>query len=83
MRGIRETGPTEVPEKPDFPTIGNFFSNHWKNGGNFFQSLENLRKNFPIIGKIGPVFPTIGKKFSNRWKIPRARKGFAFWAGNG
>jgi hypothetical protein len=32
-----------------FPTIGNFFSNHWKNGGNFFQSLETI---FPIIGKL-------------------------------
>ena len=35
---------------------------------NFFQSLENCRKIFPIIGKIGPVFPTIGNFFSNRWK---------------
>ena len=35
---------------------------------NFFQSLENGRKNFPIIGKMGRIFPTIGKKFSNHWK---------------
>ena len=35
---------------------------------NFFQSLENGRKIFPIIGKSGPIFPTIGKKFSNHWK---------------
>jgi hypothetical protein len=36
---------------------------------NFFQSLENGRKFFPIIGKIRPVFPTNGKLFSNHWKI--------------
>jgi hypothetical protein len=30
--------------------------------------LENCRKNFPIVGKIGQNFPTIGKKFSNHWK---------------
>jgi hypothetical protein len=51
-----------------FPTIGNFFSNHWKIPENFFQSLENRRKFFPIIGKFRPFFPTIGKLFSNRWK---------------
>ena len=34
----------------DFPTIGKFFSNHWKNTENFFQSLENRRKFFPIVG---------------------------------
>ena len=41
----------------------------------FFQSLENCRKFFPIIGKTGTIFPTIGKKFSNRWKtraLPRS-----------
>jgi hypothetical protein len=36
---------------------------------NFFQSLENGRKNIPIIGKNGRNFPTIGKFFSNHWKI--------------
>ena len=51
-----------------FPTIGNFFSNHWKISEFFFQSLENRRIFFPIIGKLGPIFPTIGKKFSNHWK---------------
>ena len=35
---------------------------------NFFQSLENARKFFPIIGKNGAIFPTIGKIFSNHWK---------------
>ena len=35
---------------------------------NFFQSLENCRKIFPIIGKIGQNFPTIGNFFSNHWK---------------
>jgi hypothetical protein len=35
---------------------------------NFFQSLENARKIFPIIGKNGVIFPTIGKIFSNHWK---------------
>jgi hypothetical protein len=35
---------------------------------NFFQSLENARKIFPIIGKTAPNFPTIGKIFSNHWK---------------
>ena len=35
---------------------------------NCFQSLENGRKFFPIIGKSGLIFPTIGKKFSNHWK---------------
>ncbi|MBR3582814.1 MAG: hypothetical protein IKO01_05150 [Kiritimatiellae bacterium] len=33
-----------------FPTIGKIFSNHWKNPENFFQSLENRRKIFPIVG---------------------------------
>jgi hypothetical protein len=42
---------------------------HSRGGGeNFFQSLENCRKIFPIIGKIGPFFPTIGNFFSNHWK---------------
>ena len=41
------------------------FSTHWKH---FFQSLENSRKNFPIIGKTAPIFPTIGNIFSNHWK---------------
>ena len=35
-----------------FPTIGKIFSNHWKNAENFFQSLENRRKIFPIVGKL-------------------------------
>ena len=39
-------------------------------GESFFQSLENCRKIFPIIGKIGSFFPTIGKYFSNHWKTP-------------
>ena len=30
------------------------FSNHWKL---FFQSLENSRKIFPIIGKLAKFFP--------------------------
>jgi hypothetical protein len=34
----------------------------------FFQSLENGRKIFPIIGKIAEIFPTIGNFFSNHWK---------------
>ena len=34
-----------------FPTIGKKVSNHWKNRENFFQSLENARKFFPIVGK--------------------------------
>ncbi len=33
-----------------------------------FQSLENARKIFPIIGKIRPFSSTIGKIFSNHWK---------------
>ena len=36
----------------NFPTIGKIFSNHWKNAENFFQSLENGRKIFPIAGKL-------------------------------
>jgi hypothetical protein len=35
-----------------FPTIGKIFSNHWKNAEIFFQSLENRRKFFPIVGKL-------------------------------
>jgi hypothetical protein len=35
---------------------------------NFFQSLENCRKIFPMVGKNGVIFPTIGKKVSNHWK---------------
>ena len=44
-----------------FPTIGKIFSNHWKMHGNFFQSLENAWKFFPIIGKREKIFPIIGK----------------------
>ena len=51
----------------------------WRGAGegaeNFFQSLENGGKFFPIIGKTGGVFqplekffPIIGNFFSNRWK---------------
>ena len=36
----------------NFPTIGKIFSNHWKKTENFFQSLENRRKIFPIVGKL-------------------------------
>ncbi|MBR6020794.1 MAG: hypothetical protein IK066_00075, partial [Kiritimatiellae bacterium] len=32
---------------------------------NFFQSLENLRKIFPIVGKTGQNFPTIGNIFGS------------------
>jgi hypothetical protein len=46
------------------------FSNRWKTGEKFFQSLEKsgrifqpLEKIFPIIGKFGGSFPTIGKFF--------------------
>jgi hypothetical protein len=35
----------------NFPIIGKIFSNHWKNAENFFQSLENGQKIFPIVGK--------------------------------
>ncbi|MBR3582281.1 MAG: hypothetical protein IKO01_02405 [Kiritimatiellae bacterium] len=58
------------PRRPAgrFPTIGKLFSNHWKNRAGFsnhwkksFQSLENPRKCFPIIGKCTEIF-------SNRWK---------------
>ncbi|MBR4190901.1 MAG: hypothetical protein IKQ55_13200, partial [Kiritimatiellae bacterium] len=52
----------------NFPTIGKLFSNHWKKYEKFFQSLENCRKFFPIVGKTAPIFPTIGKKVSNHWK---------------
>jgi hypothetical protein len=52
----------------NFPTIGKKFSNHWKKSENFFQSLENRIKIFPMVGKNGANFPTIGKKVSNHWK---------------
>ncbi|MBR3581911.1 MAG: hypothetical protein IKO01_00535 [Kiritimatiellae bacterium] len=52
------------------------FSNHWKIAEIFFQSLENIRKFFPIIGKTGPIFPTIGNFFSNHWKT-RGGRGLA------
>jgi hypothetical protein len=54
-----------------FPIVGkitNIFSNHWKTGEKFFQSLEKLagffqplETFFPIIGKLfpGPV-PGVG-----------------------
>ncbi|MBR4251296.1 MAG: hypothetical protein IKQ15_03215 [Kiritimatiellae bacterium] len=48
------------------------FSNHWKNAENFFQSLEKTGRFFQPLEK---SFPIVGKF--------RARKGFAFWAGNG
>ena len=44
---------------------------------NFYQSLENDQKIFPIIGKNGLIFPTIGKLFSNHWKtglLPRSQR---------
>ena len=43
-----------------FPTIGKKFSNHWKKAENFFQSLENRRKNFPIVGKLLMPVPEKG-----------------------
>jgi hypothetical protein len=39
-----------------FPTIGKKLSNHWKKAENFFQSLENRRKYFPIVGKLWRSF---------------------------
>ncbi len=39
----------------NFPTIGKIFSNHWKKPENFFQSLENRRKIFPIVGKLAAL----------------------------
>ena len=35
----RPTAANRVSE--NFPTVGNIFSNGWKNAGNFFQWLEN------------------------------------------
>jgi hypothetical protein len=49
------------PARKRCPAAAEKFSNHWKN---IFQSLENLRKIFPIIGK--PV-----EIFSNGWKTRR------------
>ena len=43
-----------------FPTIGKKFSNHWKKPEKFFQSLENRRKIFPIVGKLLTPFPEKG-----------------------
>ncbi len=37
---------------PDFPTIGKKFPIIGKKTENFFQSLENGRKIFPIVGKL-------------------------------
>ncbi len=52
---------------------------------NFFQSLENARKIFPIIGKNWRIFPTIGKLFSNHWKmaVPAAGQRIVQGAGEG
>ena len=36
------------------------FSNHWKH---FFQSLENCRKFFPIVGKTGGIFQPLENNF--------------------
>jgi hypothetical protein len=58
----------------NFPTIGKKFSNHWKKSENFFQSLENRIKIFPMVGKNGANFPTIGKKVSNHWKTFPGRR---------
>ncbi len=42
---------------------------------NFFQSLENARKIFPIIGKIRPFFSNHWKKvFQSLENFPRARR---------
>jgi hypothetical protein len=46
-----------------FPTIGNFFSNHWKKREKFFQSLENSGNFFPIVGKTGGIFQPLEKSF--------------------
>ena len=43
-----------------FPTIGKKVSNHWKKPENFFQSLENRRKIFPIVGKLLTPVPAKG-----------------------
>ncbi|MBR4189409.1 MAG: hypothetical protein IKQ55_05545 [Kiritimatiellae bacterium] len=58
-----------------FPTIGKLFSNHWKNRGKFFQSLEKtspffqpLEKKFPIVGKLFP--PCLGARRARLEALP-------------
>ena len=49
-----------IPQgRKSFPTIGKIFSNHWKNAENFFQSLENGRIIFPIVGKLAVGFAIV------------------------
>ena len=43
---------------PDFPPIGNIFSNHWKTPEKIFQSLE---KPLQFFHPLETFFPTIGK----------------------
>ncbi len=62
VRAGKRGGKVFQPLETFFPIIG-------KTMKIFFQSLENGRNFFPIIGKNGTFFPTIGKKFSNGWKI--------------
>ncbi len=52
-KGVAKQVRATACKPASFPTIGNFFSNHWKNHVSFFQSLENRRKFFPIVGKTG------------------------------
>ena len=47
----------DAAQQPDFPTIGNIFSNHWKTRRGFFQSLENA----PVAGPepVADAFPEV------------------------
>ena len=66
----RRTGPIAIRDRRSFPTIGNFFSNHWKNGERFFQSLEK-RADFSNHWK--KVFQSLE---NSGWGV-RAREGAA------
>ena len=70
--------------RADFPTIGKIFSNHWKKRGNFFQSLENWRKIFPIVGKLAVLLLLLAAPPARADLVipaPPERKPASIWEG--
>jgi hypothetical protein len=74
-----------------FPIIGKLteiFSNHWKTGEKFFQSLEKsggvfqpVEKMFPIIGKLGGWRRASGRAGGGGLFISPFAGGLGEWTG--
>jgi hypothetical protein len=46
--------------------IGNIFSNHWKKGEKFFQSLEKMHRFFQPLENIFPIIGNFFQPLENR-----------------